>query len=129
MNFYWSGGIFCKKDLERQFGRKSKLHERITLALLRLSRDRYLSGEFVRRAAFKLACCRSGNPSATLRPIFNGEDMYRADHAGLLRGIVPFQDGGESFRNILETQNLNPKKKNMELYILNLIIKDMKNGN
>lgn len=126
MNYYWSSGIFCKQSLSRVLGRDALLYERVILALLRLSRDKYLRADYVRDAARKLSYCVRREHWFLTKMVFDDEDLYRADVVGLMRGVVPFQ-GGEGFVFLRDMQS--KKCKNIELKILKLTIKEMKNGN
>lgn len=79
----------------------------------------------------KLALCIDGRHWFITKRVFDDEDMYRSNHVGLIGGVVPFQDGGFSFHEILKILKNKRTKKSMpmELVILNLTLKEMKNAN
>ncbi len=130
MNYFWSSGIFCKEELKRIYGRDANSHERVILCLLRISRGKYLTGNQVSNIATNLSRCIDGRHWFITHRVFLDEDMYKADYVGLLNGDVLFQHGGEGFYKLLRLQETNRKAKiPIELKILNLILKEMKNGN
>lgn len=128
VNFLWSKGVYCKQGFYRFFGHHPSSTERVILALLRLSRGKYLSANSVEDSARRLAKCLRGQYWFLTKKVFEDDDLYRANAVGLMCGVVPFQDGGDGFRELLNLQGKRKGKEPIELKILNLTLKGMKNG-
>lgn len=130
MNIYWSSGVFCKKDIARLFGREAKPFERVILAILRLSRGKFITPEYVRNAEHRFSLClQSSNHWRLAKQVFQDEDMYRSNFVGIMDGMVPFQDGGVEFTELMRFLEKRHKKPfAIELFILKLTIQELKNG-
>ena len=129
MNHYWSGGVYCKQGMKRLWGRDAKLYERVILAIMRCSRDKYIDGKTVDRLA-RVFASRTV-PHIVCRYVFEDEDMFGTNVAGMLSGERPFALGSSVYREFLERLKKKATKKTLpiELHILNLQLKEMKNGN
>lgn len=104
------------------------MYERVILAVMRCSRDKWISGKAVYELARRFAATRTIS-HMVCHFVFKDEDMYCTNYIGMLRGSRTFDLSSPMYLEFLAIAKKKPTKKTLpiELQILNLKLKEMKN--
>jgi len=115
------------------------LSDRIYRALKRVSRDRWISPDQVWEYGLKFALCKTNNMTdamnAVRRSVQGNIETQDAARCGMIQGIPPFVNNEPGmnefcgFINGIKNPNRIHKPLEVELRILKLKLKDLKNGN
>lgn len=102
---------------------------RVGWALWRLSRDRWVPpDESVRICSALVDCAAKHNNSVEKHRIYSHSMPSGCRMVGMVHGIPPFDFGTVNYRVFLARLRTGRKLKNPEMFILNLQLKEMKNG-
>jgi len=104
---------------------------RVWRALARCTKYRWISPVDLFNLGVRLASCIPNvDPERTTRSSIGWRDCEDCSMVGMLRGLPPFKRGHPLFEEMVAAtrKRFHPRSVPMELFILNLELKGMKNG-
>ena len=102
-----------------------KPSHRLARAMSRLSRNRWLHPDEVKKISRNLASSMSGSPSNVIKAAF----AYTCEFVGMIDGEPPFYPTEYGYLDFLKWIEKGNKRTPSELVILKLKLKGIKNGN